>query len=63
VALSTADYLTSNHFGVKRAEPEQRFSPMLRGDEFDIDCPALETFGPALVVVQLRFKAKAAKTP
>jgi hypothetical protein len=35
---------------------------MLREDEFDIDCPVLETFVPARVAVQLRFKAKSTKT-
>jgi hypothetical protein len=35
---------------------------MLREDEFEIDCPVLETFVPARVGVQLRFKAKTAKS-
>ena len=35
---------------------------MLREDAFDIDMPEMETFVPALVFVQLRFKAKTAKT-
>ncbi len=35
---------------------------MLRGDEFDIDTPVLETFVPALVVFGLKLKTKTTKT-
>ncbi len=35
---------------------------MLRGEEFDIDVPTLETFVPALVLVRLMPKTKTAKT-
>ena len=35
---------------------------MLRGDEMDIDCTALDTFHPARVLVRLTLKTKTTKT-